>query len=360
MVVGTTGYDGYAGYVFTKPGSGWGRMNETAKLTASDGAAYDYFGNSVSISGNTVVVGAIYATVGDNSGQGAAYVFTKPGSVWASMTQTAKLAVSDGAAGDCFGTSVSISGNTLVVGPPYATIGDNSQQGVAYVFGTSSPNDDFISGVDVNEAAAPRNGILESNETLKIAWTASSQYSIVSQTVTVDGKNITPINGLNGGRYSCTIGTYKIGDHQYTITLTDSKGGTSSSTGTFTVVAPVPPVIANPIASEAAAPKNGIFEANEKLKLAWTATSQHGIASQTVKVDGKKITVTITGHYSCVIGPFSVGDHKFTIRSTDTKGAVPPARARLPWWRRFHRPSRIRRSPRQLIRRTAYMNRTKN
>ena len=55
-------------------------MTQTAKLTASDGAAYDHFGVSVSISGNTVVVGACNATVGGTS-QGAAYVFTEPAPV---------------------------------------------------------------------------------------------------------------------------------------------------------------------------------------------------------------------------------------------------------------------------------------
>ena len=78
--------------------------------------ANDYFGSSVSISGNTVVVGAPDDTVGSNNQQGAAYVFTEPGSGWANMTQTAKLTASDGAAGDYFGHSVSISGNTVVVG----------------------------------------------------------------------------------------------------------------------------------------------------------------------------------------------------------------------------------------------------
>jgi hypothetical protein len=45
-------------YVFVKPAGGWANMTETAKLTASDGAANDFFGNSVAISGDTVVVGA--------------------------------------------------------------------------------------------------------------------------------------------------------------------------------------------------------------------------------------------------------------------------------------------------------------
>ena len=45
------------------------------------------------------------------------------------MTQTAKLTASDGAAGDDFGDSVSISGNTVVVGAPYATVGSNAARG---------------------------------------------------------------------------------------------------------------------------------------------------------------------------------------------------------------------------------------
>ncbi len=96
-------------YVFTNSASGW---TQAARLTASDGAAYDDFGNSVSISGNTVVVGAN----GFNINQGAAYVFTEPGTGWANMTQAAKLTASDDLVLDNFGSSVSISGNTVVVG----------------------------------------------------------------------------------------------------------------------------------------------------------------------------------------------------------------------------------------------------
>ena len=103
-------------------------MTQTAKLTASDGAAYDDFGGSVSISGNTVVVGAWDANVGANSEQGAAYVFTQPAAGWANMTQTAKLTASDGAAGDFFGDAVSISGDTIVVGAENATVGGNTAQ----------------------------------------------------------------------------------------------------------------------------------------------------------------------------------------------------------------------------------------
>jgi hypothetical protein len=89
---------------------------QLAELTASDGVNGDWMGVSVAISGDTVVVGSVNATVGGNALQGAAYVFVKPSSGWANMTETAKLTASDGRAGDGFGGAVGISGDTIVVG----------------------------------------------------------------------------------------------------------------------------------------------------------------------------------------------------------------------------------------------------
>jgi len=66
-----------------------------------------------------------------NGPLGAAYIFVRPGSGWADETQTAKLTASDGAAGDQFGTSVAISGNTAVAGAPGATASGNFLQGAA-------------------------------------------------------------------------------------------------------------------------------------------------------------------------------------------------------------------------------------
>ena len=64
----------------------------------------------MAISGDTVVAGAPFATVNGRFGQGAAYVFVKPASGWASATEAAKLTASDGAASDQLGNSVAISG----------------------------------------------------------------------------------------------------------------------------------------------------------------------------------------------------------------------------------------------------------
>jgi uncharacterized delta-60 repeat protein/CSLREA domain-containing protein len=119
------GFNSGAAYVFTRSGSTW---TEQAKLTAFDPADDDHFGRSVSISGDTIIVGAYYDD-DDGSSSGSAYVFTRSGTTW---THQAKLTAADGDDGDVFGASVSVSGDTAVVGAwgkVYA--GDH---GAAYVF----------------------------------------------------------------------------------------------------------------------------------------------------------------------------------------------------------------------------------
>ncbi len=119
-------------YIFVKPPGGWVNMTQTAKLTASDGAGGDEFGNPVSIRGDVAVVGAIYDD--DNgSASGSAYVFQKPPGGWVDMTQTAKLTASDGAAEDFFGISLSISGDVALVGA-WLDDDDGFNSGSAYVF----------------------------------------------------------------------------------------------------------------------------------------------------------------------------------------------------------------------------------
>ncbi|HOR97207.1 MAG TPA: FG-GAP repeat protein [Kiritimatiellia bacterium] len=113
-------------YVFTRSGTTWTRQ---AKLTANDGSDSDWFGYSVAISGDTALVGA-YGDDDKVSNSGSAYVFTRSGSVW---TQQAKLTAADGAAGDCFGYSVALSGDTALVGA-YQDDDKGSNSGSAYVF----------------------------------------------------------------------------------------------------------------------------------------------------------------------------------------------------------------------------------
>lgn len=122
-----------AAYVFVKPQNGWTDMTQVAKLTASDGDSQDQFGLSVSISGNTIVVGAPCATVNGNSCQGAAYVFVRPLSGWTNMTETAKLTASDGQAADQLGVGA-INGNTIALRAPNKTIRGITLAGEVYVY----------------------------------------------------------------------------------------------------------------------------------------------------------------------------------------------------------------------------------
>jgi hypothetical protein len=115
-------------YVFVRTGAVW---SEQQKLLASDGAGGDDFGHSVAISGETLVVGAEGDDIGANGDQGSAYVFARTGAVW---TEKQKLTASDGATGDQFGQSVAVSGETIVVGSSLDNAGGGVDQGSAYIF----------------------------------------------------------------------------------------------------------------------------------------------------------------------------------------------------------------------------------
>lgn len=115
-------------YIFVRDGNG--AWNQEAKLTASDGAAWDFFGWPVSISEDTAIVGA-YGDDDNGVNSGSAYIFVRDGMTW---TQQAKLTASDAATNDQFGISVAISGGKAIVGADRDDIGSNVDQGSAYIF----------------------------------------------------------------------------------------------------------------------------------------------------------------------------------------------------------------------------------
>ena len=137
VIVGTpydddTGSDAGSAYIFKFDGSEW---RQQAKIRASEGTADDRFGYSVCISGDYAIVGAPYDDVrGDDSGS--AYIFKRRGTSW---IQQAKLTASDGSAYDEFGYSVSISGDWAIVGVHYAD-GRGDASGSAYIFRRSGTN----------------------------------------------------------------------------------------------------------------------------------------------------------------------------------------------------------------------------
>ena len=119
-------------YVFTRSGTTW---SQQAYLKASNTGLNDEFGRSVSLSGDTLVVGAVgeaSSATGVNGSQsdnsvrnsGAVYVFTRSGTTW---SQQAYLKASNTGEADWFGYSVSLSGDTLAVG---ASLEESSATGV--------------------------------------------------------------------------------------------------------------------------------------------------------------------------------------------------------------------------------------
>ncbi len=166
-------YEKGSAYVFEKPIDGWSDMTQSAKLTASDGGTLDQFGHAVGISGDTVVVGA----KGNNGFRGAVYVFEKPEGGWANMTETAKLTASDAAASDVFGTSVAVSGDTVVVGAP----GDADygyKSGSAYIF------------------VKPANGWADMTQTAKLSAGYNEAYDDFGRSVAISGD--TAVVGADG------------------------------------------------------------------------------------------------------------------------------------------------------------------
>ncbi|MFC2084703.1 FG-GAP repeat protein, partial [Bacteroidota bacterium] len=113
-------------YIFSFDGTSW---NEEVKITASDAERYDWFGNSVSIDGNRVIVGARNKDNALNS-SGSAYIFSNDGTNW---SEEAKLIASDAASRDYFGCSVSIKGNRVIIGAEENDDAGGSS-GSAYIF----------------------------------------------------------------------------------------------------------------------------------------------------------------------------------------------------------------------------------
>ena len=120
-----------AAYIYNLDGTG------EVKLTASDGASEDYFGESLAVSGTKVVVGSFYD---DDSGNqsGSAYVYNLDG------TGEVKLTASDGASGDYFGASVAISDTHIVVGAYDSTSG----KGAAYIYNLDGTGEQKITASD--------------------------------------------------------------------------------------------------------------------------------------------------------------------------------------------------------------------
>jgi hypothetical protein len=213
-LIGAPGYDdnGYSSgsaYVFTRTGSNW---IQQAKLLASDDAAGDSFGTSVALNGDTALIGAPFDD--DNGYQsGSAYVFTRTGSNW---TQQAKLIASDGAKGDQFGIYVFLTDDTALIGA-YMDDDNGVNSGSAYVFTKGGIGIDIIGGLGIN-AVITNHGITNVTD---VPWQIHVEGGILGRiNKTVNGTVDIPVGG------STTVGTgmlFGLGPIIITVNVADNE-----------------------------------------------------------------------------------------------------------------------------------------
>jgi len=186
--------------VFTGSGSTW---TQRAKLTATGGAPGDRFGYAVALSGSVAVIGA----TGSNSNTGAAYVFTGSGSTW---TQQAKLTAADGAAGDYFGYAVALSGSTALVGAP----GKSTSTGAAYVYagsGSSWPQQAELTAPDPATTAYFGWSVALSGSTALVGAPGNNNYTGTAYVFTGSGSSwpqqaeFTGSGSAQGGKFGISV-----------------------------------------------------------------------------------------------------------------------------------------------------------
>ena len=218
-------------YIFKKTGI-W---TQDESLTAPDRSANAYFGNSVSIHGTIVVIGAYLADPLGVYDGGAAYVFEYSGGAW---DLVATLSAADESDGDGFGKAISLHKTTVIAGAPYASTSGTSMAGKAYAF-------DLISPVPAPTVTAitPSSGVNTSDvEITNLTGTGFSMtgttevrlirtgYSNITTTATVVSSEkitcILPITGAAAGVWD--------------IVVVNPDGQEGSGSNLFTVVEGIP------------------------------------------------------------------------------------------------------------------------
>jgi hypothetical protein len=250
-----------AAYVYTR--SEAGTWTQAAYLKASNANAGDWFGWSVALSGDTMVVGAgseagsVTSTVGSPNNlatqAGAAYVYTRSGD--GTWTQAAYLKAPNAEAGDWFGGSVALSGDTIMVGAygedgSYtSTLGSPNNAatsaGAAYVFRILS-TDASLSGLALSAGALTPEFV--STTTSYAANVANAIASVVVTPTTNDASATYTVSNAAG---VCAVDAcaLDVGDNTITITVTAED---DVSTQNYTVVvtrAAAPTPTATPVAT---------------------------------------------------------------------------------------------------------------
>jgi len=210
-----------AAYVFVRSGVSW---SQQAELIAGDGGAGDLFGGKIALSGDAALVGARLHDVEGKSGQGGAYLFVRSGDTW---TQQAELTATDGAAEDWFGDGVALSGETALVGAYGHEVGANSAQGAAYVF--------TIGAAPSTTATA---ATVKAGKTVKLKYVVNDPLPSIGQaTVTIQiGKGAKVVRSISVGVQPTNVplaysfkAKLKKGVYSWRVLATDLAGNPASA-----------------------------------------------------------------------------------------------------------------------------------
>jgi hypothetical protein len=248
-------------YVFTRSGTVW---SEQQKLTASDGASTDVFGNSVAINSNadTIAVGAYRKNDLAISDRGAVYVFVRNGATWSQQQKLlGSLGTNGGPFGE-FGCSVAVDGDTIVASAPQLDGFINGRRGVVYVF-------------DRNGATWTETETFTSSVTLA-AFGASVSMSGDSFVASAPAEKVGANNG-QGAAYVFSNGrTLAIND----VSVAEGNAGTSQATFTVTLsAAATHPVVVNYATSNGTA-----LAGSDYVSASGTLTFSSGQTSKTLNV----------------------------------------------------------------------------
>jgi hypothetical protein len=133
-------------HVFTLANGNW---SQSSTIGADDGSGGDMFGSALAFDGTRALIGADVSTIDGDTSRGSAYLFSSSDGAW---QQTGKFVASDGATDNFFGSSVALEGNTVIVDSANAAIDGHAGQGAAYFYGKDGI---FADGFDGGASRVP-------------------------------------------------------------------------------------------------------------------------------------------------------------------------------------------------------------
>jgi hypothetical protein len=190
-------YGENAAYVFTSSGTTW---SEQARVTGSASGQWSYFGNSVALWDDTALIGAAYDDNSWTQDWGSAYVFVRSESTW---NQEGYLIASDSHAYDCFGFSVSLWGDTALVGAPFDDVDIQGNQGSAYFY-EPFPVVESVTRATPSPTNAPSVGFVVTFS--KEVTDVGIDDFLPSITGSISGVTVSGVSG-SGTTYTITVST---------------------------------------------------------------------------------------------------------------------------------------------------------